>query len=231
MAKKSGLSPFMRFIGRTLYHLKIYDLEKIPAKGACVIVWNHVSMFADSFTIGAFMSQRPDSIAFMGSRLASQQKRRQEKKQGKGAQSTALAAYKARGLSAGELLKALKYLQEGRAITIAPEGEMSWDGRLQHPLTPGAAWMALRGHVPVVPVVQFGGYDIHPRWKSLPYLTGRITIRAGDPFTIHDTPQKQITDELIRDASQRIYDEMFALLTLRHEAPKKLEASNRFFHV
>lgn len=230
MAKRKGISPFMRFVGRTLYHLKMYDLEKIPAQGACVIVWNHVSMFADSFTIGAFMAQRPDSIAFMGSRLASQQKRRQAKKPRKSVQSTALAAYKARGLSAGELLKALKYLQEGRAITIAPEGEMSWDGRLQHPLTPGAAWMALRGHVPVVPVVQFGGYDIHPRWKSLPYLTGRITIRTGDPFYLHDTPQKQITDERIRDASQRIYDEMAALLALRHEVPGKLGESHRFSH-
>lgn len=230
MAKRKGLSPFMRFIGQTLYHLKIYDLEKIPSQGACVIVWNHVSMFADSFTIGAFMQQRPDSIAFMGSRLASQQKRRQAKKQGKGEQATALAAYKARGLSAGELLKALKYLQDGQAITIAPEGEMSWDGRLQHPLTPGAAWMALRGHVPVVPVVQFGGYDIHPRWKALPYLTGRITIRAGDPFIIHDTPQKQITEELIRDASQRIYDEMAALLALRHDIPGKSAALKRLSH-
>jgi 1-acyl-sn-glycerol-3-phosphate acyltransferase len=230
VAKRKGLSSFMGFIGRTLYHLKMYDLEKIPAQGACVIVWNHVSMFADSYTIGAFMSQRPDSIAFMGSRLASQQKRRQAKNKGKSDQSTALAAYKARGLSAGELLKALKYLQEGRAITIAPEGEMSWDGRLQHPLTPGAAWMALRGHVPVVPVVQFGGYDIHPRWKSWPYLTGRITIRAGDPFFLHDTSQKQVTDEQIRDASQRIYDEMAALLALRHEVPGKLDASNRLSH-
>jgi len=217
MADKSGISRFIWMIGRILYRLEVRDIENIPAEGGCVIAWNHVAMSLDGYTIQAFKERRPDCITIGGSRVVAMQRRREAKKQIEGAESPTVAAYKARGLSAGELLKTLKFLKEGRAIALAPEGEMTWDGRLQHPLTPGAAWMALRGHVPVVPLVQFGGYDIHPRWKTTPYLTGRVTIRAGKPFYVQDAPTKQMTDEVISVASQRIYDEMAAVLALGHE--------------
>ena len=88
---------------------------------------------------------------------------------------------------------------------------MTWDGQLQHPLAPGTAWLALRGHVPVVPLVSKGGYDIMPRWARLPKLTGRVTIRAGEPFYVCDEPLKRVSDEDVAAASQRIYDAMLAL--------------------
>jgi 1-acyl-sn-glycerol-3-phosphate acyltransferase len=123
-----------------------------------------------------------------------------------------LSAYKARGFSAGELLKALRFLKEGRPIALAAEGEITWDGRLQHPLAPGAAWMALRAHVPVVPVISVGGYDIMPRWARFPKLTGRVIVRAGMPFYVGDEPPDRVTPEMVSAASETIYHEMAALL-------------------
>ena len=216
MADRSAVSRLMWWLGRRLYRLEVRDIENIPVEGACVIVWNHVAMTLDGLTIQAYKERRPDCITIGGSRVVAAQRRREAKKQTPGQESSSLAAYKARGLSAVELLKTLKFLKEGRAIALAPEGEMTWDGRLQHPLTPGAAWMALRGNVPVVPLIQFGGYDIHPRWKTTPYLTGRVTIRAGKPFYVQDGPPEKVTDEVIQEASQRIYDEMAAVLALGH---------------
>lgn len=215
MADRTALNRLIWWLGRRLYRLEVRDIENIPAEGGCVIAWNHVAMSLDGYTIQAYKERRPDCITIGGHRVVAMQKRREAKKQ-PGVESATLSAYKARGLSAVDLLKTLKFLKEGRAIALAPEGEMTWDGRLQHPLTPGAAWMALRGNVPVVPVVQFGGYDIHPRWKTTPYLTGRVTIRAGKSFYVQESPPDKMTDELIRSASQRIYDEMAGLLALGH---------------
>jgi 1-acyl-sn-glycerol-3-phosphate acyltransferase len=214
MARRDRILSLHLLLGRVLYRLKVEDAENIPAQGACIIAFNHIAPFVDGLTLAISLRRRPDSAAFGGHRLLArslQRRRRTRRSQG-GQSRSVLAAFKARGLSAGELLKALGFLRQGRAIILAPEGETTWHGRLQHPLAPGAAWMALRAHVPVVPVVSVGGYDIHPRWAQRPKLTGRVTIRAGTPLYVSDGPATRVTDEMVAEASQRIYDHMAALI-------------------
>jgi 1-acyl-sn-glycerol-3-phosphate acyltransferase len=123
-----------------------------------------------------------------------------------------LAAKKGQGLSGIELIKAFRVLNEERAVSLAAEGEISWDGKLQSPLAPGAAWMALRAHAPVVAIISSGGYDVMPRWSRFPSLTGRVTIRIGKPFYVHNEPITRLTEELISDASDKIYQEMASLI-------------------
>ena len=123
-----------------------------------------------------------------------------------------LSAVKAQGLSGVELLKALKILKSGKPIALAAEGEISWDGKLQYPLAPGAAWMALRANVPVIACVSIGGYDVMPRWSKLPKLFGRVTIKVGKPFYVHDEPITKLTDELMTKAGDKIYNEMAILI-------------------
>jgi len=96
---------------------------------------------------------------------------------------------------------------------LAAEGELTWDGRLQHPLMPGTAWLALRCGAPVVPVVSIGGYDLQPRWDMERLrLTGRLIIRAGPPLTLGDAPMARIPDAALADANQRVWEAMAALL-------------------
>jgi len=208
---------FMRaylFLGRVLYRLKLEGLENIPPEGGCVIVYNHAAPIVDGMTGLVIIRQRPECGAFGGAGLKmggflGRLRPNASLNEGK---ITFLAANKARGLSGGELLTALNLLKEGKAVSLAAEGELTWDGNLQYPLAPGAAWMALRAQVPVVAVVSVGGYDIMPRWAGLPRLTGRVTIRAGKPFYVHDGPVTRVTPELIAAASDRIYNEMLALI-------------------
>jgi 1-acyl-sn-glycerol-3-phosphate acyltransferase len=116
---------------------------------------------------------------------------------------------KGRGLSAAALLQARQVLLEGGAIALAAEGELTWDGRLQHPLAPGTAWLALRTAAWVVPVISCGGYDLQPRWRMEKIrLTGRVTIRAGSPFKLTDTPLTAVNEDALAEASQRIWDAM-----------------------
>ncbi len=216
MADEHRAFRLLKIIGRLLYHLRVVGEQNIPSKGACVIAWNHIAPFVDGLTIGTFLERRPDCVTFGGHRLVARSRRREMQKGIRQQDSPLLAAFKARGLSAGELLKALRWLEEGHAVALAVEGETTWDGRLQKPLAPGAAWMSLRTRVPVVPMVLIGGYDIHPRWKRTPNLSGKVTIRVGEPFWLCDQPLKKVTDEDIARANQRIYDEMAHLLELGH---------------
>ena len=214
MAKANLFLKLYLLAGRIFYRLKVEEVENIPAAGGCVVACNLVAPIVDGLTGAVVLLRRPDTFAFggrglpavglLGKVLGGQRK--------EGKELPILAAYKARGISAGELLKALTLLREGKPIALAAEGELTWDGQLQYPLAPGAAWKSLRAHVPVVPVVSKGGYDIMPRWARLPKLTGRVTIRAGKPFYVSDGPATRVTNEMIAAAGRRIYDESAALL-------------------
>lgn len=203
-------------LGKILYRLRVVGIENIPNEGACVIVYNHIAPIIDGMVGAAILIQRPDSGTFGGQGLprggALGKFMNRSPKEETDRTPTYLGAIKARGLSGIELLKALKVLKGGRSISLAAEGELSWDGKLQYPLAPGAAWMALRAHVPVVAVVSVGGYDIMPRWARLPKLTGKVTIRAGEPFYVKDEAVTRLTEEDLEAAKDMIYEKMAELM-------------------
>jgi 1-acyl-sn-glycerol-3-phosphate acyltransferase len=207
-------------LGRWLYKLKVIGEENIPQQGAFVVAFNHSARYLDSMSIQVIKAHRPDFIAFgavgmpQSGWIARFLKRRSEKEED--AEPSTLGAIKARGFSAVELLKAYKYLHAGRPVVVAAEGEVPWDGELIHPLAPGSAWMALRTHVPVLPIVLIGGYDILPRWRDYPKLSGRITIRVGPPFYVGDQATARVDEQAIGAASQIIYEKMASLIGQGH---------------
>ena len=198
---------------RIFWRLKIEGIENIPKEGGLVIVFNHIAPVIDGITGGLAMQTRNDVAVFGGAALprpgilAKFTTARESINE-----TSLLSAVKAQGLSGIELFKALKILNNGRAVALAAEGEISWDGQLQYPLAPGAAWMALRANVPVVACCSIGGYDVMPRWAKLPKLFGKVTIRVGKPFYVRDEPITQLTEELLTEANDRIFNEMAAVI-------------------
>lgn len=81
---------------------------------------------------------------------------------------------------------ALRLLGEGKGVGIYPEGERSWDARLQ-PLRRGTMRLILKAGVPVVPCGIEGSFDVRPRWGS-GLQRGAVTIRFGKSllFRPHD---------------------------------------------
>jgi len=193
---------------RVFYRLKTEGLENVPREDVCVIVFNHHGLVSDALVSQAVTSRRaPGSLAlFAGAAAAA-------RFAGAGRQAAMLKVYRARGLSSLPLLQALEHLKEGTAVSLAPEGVISWDGRLK-PLKPGAAWLALRANMPVVPVVCQGGYEVMPIWSRRPRLTGRITVRAGEPFYLSDRlpPGTIITRDMTEAGSRKISQALNELL-------------------
>ncbi len=88
------------------------------------------------------------------------------------------------------LRAALDGLAEGRIIGIAPEGRESLTGSLEEG-TQGAAWLALKADVPVIPIAVTGTeneriYDGLRRWRRTP-----VTVTVGKPFRLELLPNSR----------------------------------------
>lgn len=208
-------------VARMFARWRVVGEELIPNEGACIFPFNHVTPAADLVVNTLIRRHRPqlhifaeqglygeNPLAFFLNRLGERD-----------TEARLLRAYRAKGLSAGELLAAYGILRANGAISIAAEGEMTWDGRLQYPLMPGAAWLALRTAAPVVPVVSVGAYDVQPRWQmDRLRLPTRGTTRVGRPIYLSETPQHRPSPAAVAAANQRLWEAMAALLAQGHAA-------------
>jgi 1-acyl-sn-glycerol-3-phosphate acyltransferase len=215
LARAGGSDTLVLFLARCLYHLKVEGIENLPASGTCLIAANHQAMVTDALVYLTVRQRRPD-LHFFGwqsyqgqSPLLAFMQRYGESQ----ADARFLRAYKARGISAVELLRARQLILDGNALLIAVEGELTWDGHLQYPLSPGAAWLGLRTAATIVPLVAVGGYDIQPRWDMNHIrLSGRVHIQLGQPFTLRPSSRDMVRQVDVESASQRIYNALAGLL-------------------
>lgn len=106
------------------------------------------------------------------------------------------------------LEKALIYLSEGKAVTIFPEGAVAQHERLLQAHT-GAAMLALRSGVPILPVAHTGTRRLFlGRRGWLP----RVDIRIGEPYV------PQVPAGLSRKAVLRMVTEDL-MLRIAHMMP------------
>ena len=213
--RRVGGDRLILFLARLAYRLTITGEEAVPATGACLVVCNHESVITDALVYLAIRRHRRDLYVLGWQNLRGESPMYDFMRRfgEQDLDSRYLRVYKARGLSAATLLRAREVLLEGGVVFLAPEGELTWDGRLQYPLTPGAAWLAMRTGAPVLPVVSTGGYDLQPRWRmdKMAFI-GRVSIRIGQPFHVCPAPVTRVADEALQETVQAIWDTMAALL-------------------
>ncbi|MFN3285815.1 MAG: lysophospholipid acyltransferase family protein [bacterium] len=79
---------------------------------------------------------------------------------------------------------ALQVLERGGVVGMFPEGTRNPRGYLL-PAEPGAAFLALKARVPILPVAILGTLEILPKGAWLP-RPGKIRVRIGPPFRVDD---------------------------------------------
>ena len=84
------------------------------------------------------------------------------------------------------LIKAKKEVEKGNICFVFPEGTRSHTGKLAE-MKDGAAYLAIKAGVPMVPVYIAGAYQIWPRTSKKPHpLNGlhrrKIRIYVGEPL-------------------------------------------------
>jgi len=103
---------------------------------------------------------------------------------------------------------ALDGLAEGRFFVIAPEGRYSLTGGLEEG-TQGAAFLAYKANVPIVPVVVIGTENerVYGHLKRL--RRAPVTFRVGKPFQLSHQANRR---ELMREGTHQIMESLANLL-------------------
>ena len=187
------------FISKLVLRRKIDGKNNMPRRGACIVVANHVNLL-DSPLIGISLGRRAYFMAkadLFRSRII-------------GWLAEQFGAFPvARGrLNRRAGRTAVELLANGQALIIYPEGQRSLDGKLG-PAYSGAALLAIRSNVPIVPVGIIGTAQLKGKWWFL--YRPKIIFNIGQPFTLAVCPQKP-TKEMVNGMTREIMLHIAALL-------------------
>lgn len=157
---------------RAVTRLSIDGREHLPATGAYVLAPVHRS-YIDS-PIAACVTRR--RLRFMG-------KAEMWKYPSLGWFFSALGAFPVnRGSADREALsRCVDVLEHGEPLVLFPEGERK-DGPIVQPLYDGAAFVAARAGVPIIPVGIGGSARVMPRGAKLIYPR-KVHVVIGEPIT------------------------------------------------
>lgn len=104
---------------------------------------------------------------------------------------------------------AVKALRTGMPLFVFPEGRRTLDGGL-NPFLSGAAYLAIRAQVPLVPIALTGVYDLLPM-HTHHFYPGKLTMRVGEPMETKGMTMRQ-TGEL-NDRLRAAIEEMLGQRT------------------
>jgi 1-acyl-sn-glycerol-3-phosphate acyltransferase len=132
-----------------------------------------------------------------------------------------LPVYRNRGDAALVLKSAEAALRDNQCVVVYPEGTASRDPGLWPMVAKtGAARLALKTGVPVIPVAHWGAQDVLPYGTSRPHVFPRRKVRlvAGPPVDLSAFAGKPLTATTLREATAVIMADVTALLAgLRQE--------------
>ncbi|MGI8934637.1 MAG: lysophospholipid acyltransferase family protein [Phormidesmis sp.] len=200
------------FISLALYHLfkwsvvspmlhgylrgRIYGAKKVPMAGPLIVVANHASYF-DPPVLSSCL-RRP--VSFMAKDSLFEVP----------VLAPAIRAYGAYPVKRGSadrsaIRAALKQLEDGWAVGIFLQGVRTPDGRVPGPKL-GAALIAAKAQVPLLPVSLWGTEKILHKGSALP-RSAPVTVRIGDAIAPPATTDKAELQAI----TQRCADEIHTL--------------------
>lgn len=106
------------------------------------------------------------------------------------------------------LRAALDGLAEGRMILVAPEGRYSLIGGLEEG-TDGAAFLAIKARVPIVPVALVGTENAHVYGHLRRLRRAPVALRVGEPFYLTESGRGPAA---LREGTEKIMKMLASLL-------------------
>ena len=101
------------------------------------------------------------------------------------------------------LATGVRALQSGMPLFVFPEGGRTDDGLLQ-PFMSGAAYLAIKAQVPLVPLALSGVYDLLPM-HTHSFYPGQLTLTIGEPIETQGMTVRQV-EELNQQLRAAIVD-------------------------
>lgn len=199
---------FMHFLARVtvglLTRYKVRGLENFPRFGPALLVINHLGD-ADAVLGMAFFPRQVEALAKM---------ELYDIPVFGGVINTYGVIWVHRGYPDRRAIQAaLSGLREGRLVGVAPEGRESLTGGLEEG-TGGAAYIAIKTSVPIVPVTFVGTENqrIYPNLKRL--RRTRVTMTVGPMFRLEQLADRR---EAVRLGTRVIMERLAMQLPPEHQ--------------
>ncbi len=169
---------------RILFKIEVIDSDNLPYEGGCIICPNHKSNI-DPPLVACFLKRKVHYMA----------KEELFKNKFFAIILRALGTFPVkRGTSDITSIKtSMRLLREGKVLGIFPEGTRSKNDDLGN-AEPGAAMLAIKMNVPVVPIAILGNYK----------LFSKIIIKIGKPCYFDKYIGIKLTNEDYKNISQKI---------------------------
>lgn len=184
--------------------------DRIPDRGGCIVVFNHLSHL-DPLLTGHLLYDRGRVPRYLVKEALFQtpvvgrllETGRQIPVHRLTTQ--ALDAYSA----------AVAAVEAGDCVAIYPEGTLTRDPDLW-PMRgkSGAARIALATGAPVIPVGHWGAQELLAPYTKVPRLVPRkhVTFKVGDPVDLDDLIGREPSPAVVQEATDRIMDAVVALV-------------------
>jgi 1-acyl-sn-glycerol-3-phosphate acyltransferase len=191
-----------RFILRIIARIDVQDMELIPDSGGCLAVSNHLGRLDAMLAI--IFAPRDDVVLMIAEKYRAYGIWR-------GLASRLDALWLDRHNPDFRALREVqKRLKAGQIAAIAPEGTRSPTVQLQ-PGKPGAAYLAAKTGVPIIPMSIVGTEDKEVVRRLRRFRRLDITIRVGEPFSLPPMP-RQNRDEFLRQSTDKMMCRIAVLL-------------------
>lgn len=164
-----------RLVLHVVANVETINFDRIPSTGGCVVAANHLGRLDAALAI--ILANRDDVILLIAEKY----------------QQYAFWRWVARELDAiwlnrfevdfHALRQVYKRLRQGELLAMAPEGTRSQTEALL-PGRPGAAYLAYRAGVPIVPVAISGTEDRVVKDRLRRFRRLDVTISVGEPFIL-----------------------------------------------
>lgn len=196
-----------RLIGKLVARVDISGLEKIPKTGGCMIASNHngrlevLLVYAllprnDLIMIAAEKYHKNVLWRWLGNRLK-------------------VIWVERFNADLHAVREVMKRLQHGEVFCVAPEGTRSKAETLQQGRH-GAAYMAARAGVPIIPAGITGTEDRVVADNLRRFKRSTVTVRLGDAFSLPSLPPKD-RDAVLEAYTDEIMCRIAALLPEKYQ--------------
>jgi 1-acyl-sn-glycerol-3-phosphate acyltransferase len=210
---ESALSPPFRL----WFNWRFEGLDRVPPEGPLIVAGNHLS-YLDPFAHGFFVVQAGRRPRFLAKQELFENRLVAAALRGAGQ----IPVDRGSG-DRSPLESASQALEAGEVVVIYPEGTSATTNEDFSPGAgrTGAARLALRAGVPILPVATWGGQYVWRKGGRQSLAFGRpIWVRAGDPFEPAGGPDAD--PATVRAETDRLMAELTALVAeLRDRYPAR----------
>jgi 1-acyl-sn-glycerol-3-phosphate acyltransferase len=192
---------------RALYRARVIGGDRVPKTGGFVLAPSHRSMMDIPFAA----SITPRRIRFMG-------KEQLFRVPVLGMLFTWLGGFPVArdGTDRKAVRDSVAMLESGEVLCVYPEGTRQHGPKIQ-PLQPGAAYLALRAGVPILPIGIAGSEEVLRDHKSPIPRFRRVAITIGEPIVPEARTSGVVARDKVDALTQQLSDSLQSLLDEAYE--------------